>query len=89
MRIVKKILVFFTLLPVYFYRVLLKPLFGSSCKYYPSCSLYTLQAVKRFGPINGYWLGAKRILRCHPFGKQSGGYDPVPYGHRDGAKWVV
>ncbi|MCL5996267.1 MAG: membrane protein insertion efficiency factor YidD [Chloroflexi bacterium] len=47
-----------------------------SCRFYPSCSEYTLQAVAKYGVFKGGWLGVKRILRCHPF--HPGGYDPVP-----------
>ncbi|HBQ87730.1 MAG TPA: membrane protein insertion efficiency factor YidD [Syntrophomonas sp.] len=47
-----------------------------SCRFYPSCSNYSIQAIARYGVLKGGWLTAKRILKCHPF--NPGGYDPVP-----------
>jgi len=58
------------------YQKFLSPIFGRRCKYYPTCSEYTLIAVKRFGAIRGIGMGVWRILRCNPFSQ--GGIDDVP-----------
>lgn len=58
------------------YQKLVSPMMGKNCRYLPTCSAYTYQAIDRFGVVKGSWLGAKRILRCHPF--HEGGYDPIP-----------
>ncbi len=57
------------------YQIAASP-FPSPCRYHPTCSMYALEAVRRYGVLKGCWLGARRILRCHPF--RPGGFDPVP-----------
>ena len=53
-----------------------KVIFGSACRYEPTCSQYTKEAIEKHGTLKGIVFGAKRVLRCHPFAK--GGFDPVP-----------
>ncbi|MDD2510010.1 MAG: membrane protein insertion efficiency factor YidD [Syntrophomonas sp.] len=48
----------------------------ASCRFYPSCSHYSIEAIKKYGIVKGGWLTAKRLARCHPY--NPGGYDPVP-----------
>ena len=57
------------------YKLTLSPLLPSACRYYPSCSEYMRQAVEKYGPVRGVWMGIKRVARCHPF--HQGGLDPV------------
>ena len=59
---------------VRFYQRAVSPLLGSNCRFSPSCSQYTIEAIEKYGAIRGIWKGVKRIARCHPF--SSGGYDP-------------
>ncbi|MBA4392334.1 MAG: membrane protein insertion efficiency factor YidD [Desulfobacca sp.] len=66
----------FFLLGIRGYQKILSPLFPSSCRFYPTCSEYSLQAIQTYGLTRGLFLSLKRIGRCHPF--SSGGFDPIP-----------
>ena len=67
------------LAPIRFYMRFISPLLPRRCKYEPTCSLYAVQAIRRFGILRGLVLAAWRLLRCNPF--SHGGYDPVPPKH--------
>lgn len=58
------------------YQLLVSPFLGNNCRYVPSCSAYTIEAMEKWGPLRGIWMGLKRVGRCHPW--HAGGYDPVP-----------
>lgn len=57
------------------YKKLISPLFPNTCRFFPTCSSYMIEAIQKYGAFKGSYKGIKRILRCHPFNK--GGYDPV------------
>ena len=63
------------ILLIRFYQIFISPMFPPRCRFYPTCSQYALEAVRKKGAIKGSWLALKRILKCHPF--HPGGYDPV------------
>ncbi|MEK6321418.1 MAG: membrane protein insertion efficiency factor YidD [Acidobacteriota bacterium] len=67
----KAVLIFF----IRAYKVLISPLLPPSCRFTPTCSEYAMQAIQKYGALRGVYLGARRLLRCHPF--RPGGYDPV------------
>jgi putative membrane protein insertion efficiency factor len=58
------------------YQIVFSPLLPAACRYYPTCSVYAVEALERYGALRGSWLAMKRIGRCHPF--HPGGFDPVP-----------
>ncbi|MES9992575.1 MAG: membrane protein insertion efficiency factor YidD [Candidatus Thiodiazotropha sp.] len=58
------------------YQTILSPFVGQHCRFYPSCSAYTLEALEKHGAMYGLWLSIKRVSRCHPW--HEGGVDPVP-----------
>lgn len=71
-----KIVNWIFILPVKVYQYGVSPYLGRNCRYSPTCSQYTIDAIHEWGPIKGIWLGAKRISSCHPWGGH--GHDPVP-----------
>jgi len=68
------------------YKKTLSPLLGNQCRFLPTCSEYTYGAIETHGAGRGFLLGAKRLLKCHPFHK--GGYDPVPEKNEVKFKWI-
>ncbi|MGC3938303.1 membrane protein insertion efficiency factor YidD [Roseobacter sp. EG26] len=62
--------------PVHGYRLIFSPWVGHNCRYQPTCSAYALEALDKHGAAKGGWMALRRILRCHPWGRD--GYDPVP-----------
>ncbi|MDN5725258.1 MAG: membrane protein insertion efficiency factor YidD [Propionibacteriales bacterium] len=68
------------------YRLLISPLYGNTCRYWPTCSSYALGAVEHHGAVRGTWLTVRRLGRCHPWA--SGGYDPVP-GTPEAERWAA
>lgn len=58
------------------YKLFVSPLLPPACRFYPSCSVYTAEAVETHGVARGLWLGLRRLARCHPW--SAGGFDPVP-----------
>ncbi|MSP27110.1 MAG: membrane protein insertion efficiency factor YidD [Methylococcales bacterium] len=67
-----------------FYKYFISPLLGSNCRFYPSCSSYSLEALTRYGAVIGFYLTLRRLFKCHPF--HEGGIDPVPekFGNKNG-----
>ncbi|MDE6398900.1 MAG: membrane protein insertion efficiency factor YidD [Clostridiales bacterium] len=87
-RIIKYVLTFRWLFEglVLFYKKCISPLTPDVCMFYPSCSSYMLEAIRKFGVLRGVWMGIKRICRCAPWGK--GGFDPVPDNPKGDMKWL-
>ncbi len=76
MNWIKRVLSFLLLQPIYFYKRFISPFTPPACRYTPTCSSYAVEAIKKYGPFKGFYLGLKRVLRCHPWG--GSGEDPVP-----------
>lgn len=58
------------------YKLLISPILPPSCRFSPTCSEYSLEAIQKYGALKGFWLTIKRLIRCNPW--NPGGYDPVP-----------
>ena len=79
----KKIMI----LMIRFYQRFISPLFPSTCRFYPTCSTYFIQALEKYGVFKGSYLGIKRILKCNPHSK--GGVDPVKTNLKGDYKWLM
>ncbi len=75
-KLINKTALAFMVFLIRLYQLCISPYLPVSCRFVPTCSEYSRQALLMYGPVRGLWLTVKRILRCHPFAK--GGYDPVP-----------
>lgn len=76
MKFVGKIFSFILIIPIKFYQWLVSPFLPPSCRHVPTCSNYSIEALKIHGPIRGFLLSLNRVLRCNPWGTE--GFDPVP-----------
>lgn len=74
--IIQQAFMWLVLAPIYVYRFTLSPLIGRDCRFLPTCSQYTIEAIRTHGVWSGGLMGIRRIGRCHPWG--GGGHDPVP-----------
>jgi len=74
--IFSQLLVVLLLIPIKVYKYLISPILPNACRYSPTCSEYAIEALKKHGPLKGFYLMVKRILSCNPWG--GSGYDPVP-----------
>lgn len=73
---IARIVAFVFIVLIRAYQFALRPLLVGGCRFVPSCSEYSAEAISRYGPWRGGWMGLRRVLRCHPWG--AGGIDPVP-----------
>tara|TARA_B110000444_G_scaffold260838_1_gene309495 strand:+ start:7869 stop:8099 length:231 start_codon:yes stop_codon:yes gene_type:complete len=76
METIKKIVNSVLLFVIYLYQNLISPILGPKCRFTPTCSNYSVAALKKYGPIKGVWISLTRIFKCHPWGGK--GFDPVP-----------
>ena len=74
-NILKKIATMPLIIIIRFYQIFISPLTPATCRFYPTCSTYFIQALEKYGLIKGTYMGIRRILKCHPW--NPGGYDPL------------
>lgn len=72
---------------IYVYKLCISPLLPKTCRFYPTCSAYAVQAIKEYGAFKGVILAIKRILRCNP--KSKCGFDPLPPNIKGEIKWLI
>ena len=75
------------LLLIYVYKFCISPLLPKTCRFYPTCSAYAVQAIKEYGAFKGVILAIKRVLRCNP--KSKCGFDPLPPNIKGEIKWLI
>lgn len=75
-HLISRLITWVLILPVLFYQKVISPFTPPTCRFTPTCSEYTRQALLKYGPLKGLYLAIRRILRCNPWG--GSGYDPVP-----------
>ena len=80
-KMLTRLVVWIIRLPILTYRITFSSIVGHNCRYQPTCSAYSLEAIEVHGPRAGVLLSMKRLAGCHPWGKKSG-FDPVPLSHR-------
>jgi len=73
---IKSLLKLLLIAPIKFYQWFISPVLGPRCRFYPTCSSYAIEAIEKHGVLYGFWLGLKRVFRCHP--GSEGGVDLVP-----------
>ena len=76
LRHINKLIITILLIPIKLYKFFVSPILPNACRYYPTCSEYAVEALKKHGPVIGFYYAVKRILSCNPWG--GSGYDPVP-----------
>lgn len=75
-KLITRLLAYLPILVIKLYQIFLSPYLPNSCRFTPTCSVYSVEALKKHGFFKGLWLSVRRISRCHPWGGH--GYDPVP-----------